>query len=415
MASSMAKSDSEQEGINRIAFASVPDGLGPEDDRKDQKKLSTSIYKVMPGYLEDFIRKSENNSKFTGFVVDFSLISLLEVADKFGLKCAVYWCSTPGCMALGLNVHKLIEAQVIDANDGTALSNEKIPLLPNMPPMSPTEFTWCFPSNPNAQKAIFHFFKSAVYNMISVYSNCLILCNWFNELNPSTSILKLNPNFLPVGPILSDGQSSAGSFVSEDSTCLTWLDNQSPGSVIYVAFGSTSRFTQEQINEIAFGLELTEKPFLWVGWSGLVNGVVSLTYPDGFDRRVLNRGKIVEWAPQEMVLGHPSIACFISHCGWSSIMESVSMGVRILCWPYFGDQLYTQTCICEAWKIGTWLNAGENGIISRNEIKEKVDMLLSENNIRSNVLKLKQLARKSISEGGSSFKNLEFLVNQMKY
>lgn len=278
-----------------------------------------------------------------------------------------------------------------------------------MPPMSPAEFTWCFPSDLNTQKSMFHFFQYVISNMIS--KSDLILCNWFSELDPSSS--SLNPNFLPVGPILSDGQ-SAGSFVSEDSSCLSWLDTQSAGSVIYVAFGSTSRFRQEQINEIALGLELMNRPFLWVAWSGLINGV-SLTYPDGFAERIANRGKIVEWAPQEKVLAHASVGCFISHCGWGSTMESVSMGVPFLCWPYFGDQLYTQTCICEAWKVGFWLNVGESGIISREEIKEKVDILFSDTGIRSNTLKLKELARKSVSKGGSSFKNLEFLVSQMKY
>ncbi|XP_027124292.2 UDP-glycosyltransferase 83A1-like [Coffea arabica] len=404
---------SEQDG-KLITFASVPDGLEPDDDRNDPAKLAASIYKVMPGYLEDFVMKTNDSKngydKFTGFIVDTPLTSMLKVPKKLGIKCATYWCSSPGCLALGLNLEKLIQAKVIDANDGTPLISEKIPLLPDMPPMSPTEFTWYFQRNLDAQKSMFQFVQMFISHMVS--ESDLILCNWFSELDPSAS--SFNSNILSVGPILADGQ-TAGSFVSEDSSCLSWLDKQSPGSVVYVAFGSTSRFSQEQINEIALGLELMDRPFLWVAWSGLTVNGASLTFPDGFTGRVAHRGKIVEWAPQERVLAHPSVACFISHCGWGSIMESVSMGVPFLCWPYFGDQLYSQTCICEAWKIGIWLRAGENGIISRNEIKEKVDMLLLETSIRSNILKLKELARKSISKGGSSFKNLEYLVSQMKY
>jgi len=40
-----------------------------------------------------------------------------------------------------------------------------------------------------------------------------------------------------------------------------------------------------------------------------------------------SKGKIVGWTPQLMVLNHPSIACFFSHCGWNSSTEGLSSGV----------------------------------------------------------------------------------------
>ncbi|CAI9111870.1 OLC1v1012199C1 [Oldenlandia corymbosa var. corymbosa] len=413
MASSMPGPD-ETDG-NPIRFVSFPDGLESDIDRKDQKKMSSSIYKLMPGQLEGLLNQVNNGSaaadhdgeKFTGVIVDSPLAFLMDIPKKMGIKCSTYWCSTPGCLSLGCNVEKLVEAKVIDPVDGTPLkSDERVQLVQGMPGMRPNEFTWCFPADLDRQREMFHYFKGVVDNMIR--KSDFILCNWFHDLDKSGS--NLVPNLLPVGPLLADGQ-SAGSFESEDSSCVTWLDKQAPKSVIYVAFGSTSRFSEEQIKEIASGLELMEKPFLWVAWSGLTNGT-SMSFPDGFVDRVAGRGKIVDWAPQERVLAHPSIACFISHCGWGSFMESISMGVPFLCWPYFGDQLYTQTCICEAWKVGLWLNADEKGIISRNEIKKQVDNLFSDEKIRSNAMKLKEMARESISEGGSSYKSLEHFVSQ---
>lgn len=49
-----------------------------------------------------------------------------------------------------------------------------------------------------------------------------------------------------------------------ESECLTWLNNQLPNSVLYVSFGSGGTLSQDQINELALGLELSGKKFLWV-------------------------------------------------------------------------------------------------------------------------------------------------------
>lgn len=290
---------------------------------------------------------------------------------------------------------------------GTSLKDEKIQLLPNMPPIAMSEFTWYFPGDENIQKSLFHVIKRIFYHLkISDW----IVCNWFHELDPSAH--SLASNILSVGPLLANGHST-GSFCIEDSSCLTWLDKHPPNSVIYVAFGSTSRFNQVQLNELAIGLELMDRPFLFVAWPGMCDGPFP-AYSDEFSERVANRGKLVEWAPQELVLGHPSIACFITHCGWSSFMESLSMGVPLLCWPYFGDQMYTQKCICDAWKVGMSLKVDDIGIISRFEIEQKVEKLISDQIVRENVIKLKEIARKSISKGGSSWNYLENLVQQMK-
>ncbi|KAK2655551.1 hypothetical protein Ddye_008603 [Dipteronia dyeriana] len=134
-----------------------------------------------------------------------------------------------------------------------------------------------------------------------------VLCSWFQELDPSAS--HLLPNIIPVGPLLANGKPS-GNFWSEDLTCLTWLDRQSPGSVIYAAFGSASVFNQHQFNELALGLELVGRPFLWVVGPELSYGN-SCYYPDGFVQSVANLGRVVRWAPQEMVLAHPSLACYL--------------------------------------------------------------------------------------------------------
>ncbi|XP_044467821.1 UDP-glycosyltransferase 83A1-like [Mangifera indica] len=173
-----------------------------------------------------------------------------------------------------------------------------------------------------------------------------LICNTTYDLEPEA--FNLVPKILPIGPLLASNRqgNSAGYFWPEDSTCLTWLDQQQPRSVIYVAFGSLTVFDIIQFQELALGLELTNRPFLWVVRQDITEDE-NQAYPEGFQERVANRGKMVGWAPHQKVLSHPSIDCFVSHCGWNSTMEGVSNGLPFLCWPYFGDQFINQSYICD--------------------------------------------------------------------
>ncbi|KAH0969509.1 hypothetical protein GBA52_028594 [Prunus armeniaca] len=91
-----------------------------------------------------------------------------------------------------------------------------------------------------------------------------LLCNSAYDLEPAA--FTLAPEILPIGPLLASNRlgNSAGYFWPQDLTCLNWLDQQPPCSVIYVAFGSITVFDQTQFQELALALELSQRPFLWV-------------------------------------------------------------------------------------------------------------------------------------------------------
>ncbi|GKE57206.1 UDP-glycosyltransferase 83A1-like protein [Tanacetum coccineum] len=122
--------------------------------------------------------------------------------------------------------------------------------------------------------------------------------------------------------------------------------------------------------------------------------------------RIQALGKIVDWAPQQKVLAHPSVACFLSHCGWNSTLEGVNNGVPFMCWPYFADQFHNESYICDIWKNGVAFNKNNEGIITRDEIENKVNVLLSNTTFKAKALDLKEKVTSSIKKGGSSKKNL---------
>ncbi|EYU34616.1 hypothetical protein MIMGU_mgv1a012622mg [Erythranthe guttata] len=243
-----------------------------------------------------------------------------------------------------------------------------------------------------------------IQNNIATSSVDRLICNSIHDLEPGA--FASSPQIIPIGPLLENSSSLQGHFRQNDSNkCLEWLDRHPTCSVIYVAFGSLAMFNKAQFQELAVGLEITEMPFLWVVRPDNRN------FPEGFSERVSSRGKIVEWAPQQKILSHPSIACFVSHCGWNSTVESVSNGVPILCWPYFADQFINQSYICDIWKIGLKF---ENDDVTSGEIKDKIRRLIEDCAFKETALCLREKIEISAREGGNSYNNLKNFITWIK-
>lgn len=277
--------------------------------------------------------------------------------------------------------------------------------------MNTDHFVWNCIGDSKTREIIYSFI---VKNIEATEIAEFIICNSFCEIE-LPAFAYAPTKVLPVGPLLTGQRSgkAVGHFWPEDSTCMAWLDEQPPNSVIYVAFGSFTVFSQQQFQELALGLELSDRPFLWVVRPDLTDGS-NEAFPHGFRERVTKRGRMVGWSPQQKVLAHPSIACFISHCGWNSTMEGVRNGVPFLCWPYFADQFLNESYICDVWRTGLKMTPDECGIITQNQIKSKVEELLGVEESRSRALILKELAKKSINKGGSSFENLNIFVDAIR-
>ncbi|KAK9037079.1 hypothetical protein V6N11_022001 [Hibiscus sabdariffa] len=144
---------------------------------------------------------------------------------------------------------------------------------------------------------------------------------------------------------------SSNSFHEVDRSCLSWLDKQPKGSVVYVSFGSIAVLSSEQAFEFWLGLVNSGKRFLWVLRPGVMPDEgknITVELIEGSKER----GCIVSWAPEEEVLGHGAIGGFLTHSGWNSTLESVVEGVPMLCWPYFVDQQINSRFVSTVWGLG---------------------------------------------------------------
>uniref|UniRef100_A0ACD5WAI6 Uncharacterized protein n=1 Tax=Avena sativa TaxID=4498 RepID=A0ACD5WAI6_AVESA len=384
-----------------LHMLSIPDGLGPADDHADIGALIKGLPAAMSGRLEEMIR----SRKTKWMVVDVSMSWALPLATAAGVRVALFCTYSAAAFGLRMNLPKLIEDGVLDEN-GNVMRHERVQL---MPPVAAAEIPWVsLGSTPERRRTnILNVLKT---NRLMPLADTII-CNTSMEMEPDA--LALLPNALPLGPLVATTSRTAGHFLPQDVACLTWLDRHALGSVVYVAFGSSGVLDATQFQELANGLALSGRPFLWVVRPNFTTGVGEDWF-DAFKRRVDGTGLVVGWAPQQRVLSHPSVACFVSHCGWNSTMEAMLHGVPFVCWPYFADQFCNQSYVCNVWGTGVKLCRDERGVVTKEEIESKIARLLGEDEIKARAATWKHKACASITKGGSSYQNLLNLVNLLR-
>lgn len=209
--------------------------------------------------------------------------------------------------------------------------------------------------------------------------------------------------------------------------CLDWLDKQAPRSVIYVCFGTTTALTEEQIKEIALGLEQSKQKFIWVlreaDKGDVFNGEFrKMELPKGYEERVRSVGIVLrDWAPQLEILGHPSTGGFMSHCGWNSCMESITMGVPIAAWPMHSDQPRNAVLVTKLLKIGNvvkeWGSKEEKeDMVTATTVENGVKKLMTSkegDEMRKRAAQLGVAVRQSMADGGASRIELESFISHI--
>ncbi|KAJ8512440.1 hypothetical protein OPV22_002874 [Ensete ventricosum] len=219
--------------------------------------------------------------------------------------------------------------------------------------------------------------------------------------------------------------------VADDGTscrpeCLEWLDQQPPSSVVYVSFGTTSSLSDEQVAELAAGLQASGQRFIWVlrdaDRADIYAGEESSDQVSrdkllpNYDKAVHRSGRVVRgWAPQLEILAHRSTGGFMSHCGWNSCMESLSMGVPIMAWPMHSDQPRNTLLVTHILGTGVLVRdwAKRNELTPAMAIRDSIlRLMISEEGkeVQRSAKAVGQAVRKAMAEGGSSKADLDAFI-----
>ncbi|KAJ8449682.1 hypothetical protein Cgig2_001338 [Carnegiea gigantea] len=241
-----------------------------------------------------------------------------------------------------------------------------------------------------------------------------ILVNTFEALEADMlrSIEKFQ--LIPIGPLLPsaflDGKdpldkSFGGDLFqrSKDGDYMEWLNSQEKSSVIYVSFGSLSVLSKPQMEELARALIQTRRPFLWVIREKETKEKEKQdqeTKQAEEEEEELScmgelkqQGLIVPWCSQVEVLSHPSIGCFVTHCGWNSTLESLTSGVPMVAFPQWTDQTTNAKLVQDVWKTGVRVKPSEeDGLVKSEELGRCLEVVMESDETKENAKRWRDLA-----------------------
>ncbi|KAL5705637.1 hypothetical protein ACHQM5_023916 [Ranunculus cassubicifolius] len=262
-----------------------------------------------------------------------------------------------------------------------------------------------------------------------------VLVNSFYDMEPAYAEYyrnQLGRRAWEVGPVslynrsLLDKTQRGKKSTIDENYCLKWLDTKEKGSVLYLSFGTISRFGKPQLREIANGLEAANVSFIWVVRL-LKDDEESNFLPQGFEERMEGKGLVIkEWAPQVLILDHPAVGGFMTHCGWNSAVEGICAGLPLITWPLSAEQFNNENFVTQLLKIGIkagndvwklWVEP-EDVLVRSDRIEEVVTELMGNGKEaqerRSRARKLAEMAKKAVEEGGSSYNNITNLIEELK-
>ncbi|XP_010943278.2 gallate 1-beta-glucosyltransferase-like [Elaeis guineensis] len=393
-------------GRGKLRFEFYPDGWDPEDPRhRDLATRMPHLRDVGVPALANLIRRFADAGQPVSCVVNNPFIPwVLDVATDMGIPCAVLWVQSCAVFSTYYHFHHSLAEFPSDAHPDVSVT------LPGIPTLRPEDLpSFLLPSNP------YRPVTDAILQQFQNLSKATwVLVNTFEELESDAikAISEVSP-LIPVGPLVeaNDGEESQKAIKGDlfkAADCMEWLDAQDPLSVVYVSVGSVVILSREEMEEMACALKNIGRPFIWVVRDDCRN-----LLPENFVEETREKGMVVGWSPQDRVLAHGSVACFVTHCGWNSTLEALTSGVPVVAYPQWGDQLPDAKFLVDVYRVGVRLGAPAK----REEMERCVEEVTTgpeAEGMRKRAVVWREAARKALAEGGSSDRNIQAFVDEIR-
>ncbi|KAE8706963.1 UDP-glucosyl transferase 85A2 [Hibiscus syriacus] len=378
-----SKGPDSVKGLPDFRFETIPDGLpsSNSDATQDVRALSDSTRKnCLAPFLE--------------------LLSKINSTPQLpNATCIV----SDGVMSFMGYLHftELVKSGIFPFQNETFLSDgtldKPIDWIPGMSNIRLKDMPSFIRAN-NPYDILFDFMGSEVQNCLKASA---IIFNTFDEFEHEVlkAIAATFPRIYTTGPLhllvrhMPDGPSKSmnSSLWKEDAKCIEWLNKREPNSVVYVNYGSITVMSEKHLKEFAWGLANNFGKRIHEGDKGkgshnkLVYPTTSVVPPSGW--------------------------LFLTHCGWNSLMEAVTEGVPLICWPFFADQHTNCRYSCTTWGMGMEINPN----VRAEDVEALVKEMMEGDNgqmIRRKALDWKNKAEAAVCCGGSSLTNFDRMMKE---
>ncbi|KAM0915218.1 hypothetical protein ACQ4PT_010989 [Festuca glaucescens] len=307
-------------------------------------------------------------------VMDALSAEALGVAEKLGVPGYIFQTANAGALSFFLHLPWIRE----EGQPSFKEMGDAIVELPGLAPMPASHLEAQVLQDPESET-----YKAMVSLGLRWYRSDGFIVNTFESLDARAVSALRHPRRLPpgvvlpplyyVGPLVQKASERAG----RTHECLTWLDGQPDRSVVFLCFGSLAEasHSEEQIKEIAVGLERSGHRFLWVVRDPLNandDPDLGVLLPEGFVERTEGRGLVVKvWAQQVDVLQHRATGAFATHCGWNSVLKGVTAGVPMVAWPLYAEQRMNKVLLVEDLRVAVEMVGWRQGLVRAEEVEAK--------------------------------------------
>ncbi|CAA7039687.1 unnamed protein product [Microthlaspi erraticum] len=186
----------------------------------------------------------------------------------------------------------------------------------------------------------------------------------------------------------------------------TWLSGFGPDSVVFCALGTEVNLEKDQFQELCLAMELTGLPFLVAVKPPRGVSTIQEALPDGFEERVKGRGVVSGgWVQQPLILSHPSVGCFVSHCGFGSTWEALLSDCQIVLLPQEAEQVVNTRLMSEELEVAVEVARDETGWFSKESLRDAINSVMKRDSelgdlVKKNHTKLREtLASPGLMDG----------------